>query len=145
MKGYILNFDTYSKIGTISGVDGVRYTFEESQWKDNNSPVKDQEVDFVASENNATEIYVIKNSSSENTSILLGLVAIGITFFFGFIGTFISRLVISKKTFGASILPPLLHMLSIVIIFIPFIGWIAYFMITMYFMYKNYKLAANRD
>jgi len=145
MKGYILNFDTYSKIGTISGVDGVRYTFEESQWKDNISPVKDQEVDFVASENNATEIYVIKNSSSENTSILLGLVAIGITFFFGFIGTFISRLVISKKTFGASILPALLHMLSIVIIFIPFIGWIAYFMITMYFMYKNYKLAANRD
>lgn len=145
MKGYILNFDAHSKMGTISGIDGIRYSFEESQWKDNISPVKDQEVDFIALENNATEIYVIKNSSSENTSILLGLVAIAITFFFGFIGTFVSRLVISKKSFGSSIVPALLHLVSVVLIFIPILGWIIYFAITIYFMYKNYKLAVNRD
>ena len=144
MKGYVLNFDTHSKMGSISGVDGNRYSFEESQWKDSVAPIKEQEVDFVLLENKATEIFVIKNSSAENTSILLGLVAIGITFFFGFIGTFISRLVISKESFGSSIIPALLHLLSVLLILIPFVGWIIYFIITMYFMYKNYKLAMNR-
>lgn len=97
MTGKILGFDATTNIGSISGDNGQRYAFSKEDWKEISLPAKDQKVDFaVNEEDKAIEIYTIRDNSLENTNTLFGLIAIGITFFFGFIGTFISRIVLAK-------------------------------------------------
>jgi hypothetical protein len=101
-------------------------------------------VDFETNdEGNAKDIYLVKDQVAENTSTLLGLVAVGITFFFGFVGTFISRLFIAKQPIGSTIVPTAIHFLITILLFIPIIGWLIYLGGTFYYMYNNYQLSTQ--
>ena len=142
MIGKILGFD--GKTGTISADNGSRYTFSREDFKENSQPEKDMKVDFeIDSENNAKDIYVVKDQVAENTSTLLGLIAVGITFFFGFIGTFISRVFLAKQSIGSALVPTIIHFVITVLLFIPILGWLIYLIGTFYYMYKNYQLTIS--
>jgi len=144
MTGRILGYDIADASGTISGDNGSRYKFSKENWKDTTQPQKEMKVDFEADdEGNAKEIYLVRDQVAENTSTLLGLVAVGITFFFGFIGTFISRLFIAKQDIGSTIIPTAIHFLITILLFIPIIGWLIYLAGTFYYMYKNYQLSTQ--
>jgi hypothetical protein len=139
MTGKILGFDSSSNEGTISADNGTRYKFTKEYWKDASQPEANMIVDFEASDDNmAKDIYLTVKTNNENTT--MGLVAVGLTLLFGFIGTFISRAFLAKQSFGSSILPSVLHLFAGIILIIPLLGWLIYFGITGYFMYKNYKL-----
>ena len=139
MLGRILGFDTAANTGTITGNDGLRYNFEKASFKENIEIKKDLKVDFNVAENGqAIEIYSVKDSAQENASVLFGLLAVGLTFFLGFIGTFISRLVLAKQPIGEVIVPTLIHFVITLLIFIPILGWLIYIAGTGYYMYKNY-------
>ncbi|MCT7499177.1 hypothetical protein N5S76_05220 [Aliarcobacter cryaerophilus] len=145
MTGKILGFDATTNIGSISGDNGQRYAFSKEDWKEISLPAKDQKVDFaVNEEDKAIEIYTIRDNSLENTNTLFGLIAIGITFFFGFIGTFISRIVLAKQSSGQALIPTLIHFAITLLLFIPILGAIIYIIGTAYFMYKNYLLTTNK-
>ncbi len=66
MKGNILNYDIQSSEGIISAEDGNRYTFTNSEWKDDKSPNSNQTVDFEVDDKKAKDIYVI---ASDKVSI----------------------------------------------------------------------------
>lgn len=139
MTGKVLGYDTSNKTGVIVTDDSVRYKFAIEEWKETITPKKDLKVDFEAGEDNtAKEIYTIQDQLVENTNTLLGLVAVAITFFFGFIGTFISRLFIAKEPLGSVIVPTILHFIITLLVIIPMIGWLIYCIGTAYYMYKNY-------
>lgn len=141
MTGKILGYDTATNTGTISGDDSKRYKFSKDEWKESVAPQKETKVDFdIAEDNMAKDIYQVKDSAAENNDMLMGLVAIGITFFFAFIGTFISRLVLAKQPVGKTIVPTLIHFVITLLGLIPILGWIIYFIGTGYYMYKNYML-----
>ncbi len=145
MTGKILGFDATTNIGSISGDNGQRYSFSKEDWKEVSLPVKDQTIDFtVNNEDKAIEIYTIRDHNVENTNTLFGLIAIGITFFFGFIGTLVSRTVLAKQSFGKALIPTLIHFVIMLLLFIPILGLIIYIIGTAYFMYKNYLLATNK-
>lgn len=57
MKGKILHFDETTNRGKISGEDGKRYDFVRMDWKNQNTPVTNMDVDFEIAENSAKEIY----------------------------------------------------------------------------------------
>jgi len=142
MIGKILGFD--GKTGTISAENGSRYTFLKENFKESSQPQKDMKVDFeIDDEGNAKDIYVIKDQVAENTSTLLGLITVGITFFFGFIGTFVSRVFLAKQSIGSAIVPTAIHFFITILVFIPFLGWIIYLAGTFYYMYKNYQLTLS--
>jgi len=139
MLGKILGFN--GEIGTISSENGSRYSFTKEDFKEDIQPQKDLKVDFeIDDEGNARDIYVVKDQVAENTSTLLGLIAVAITFFFGFIGTFISRVFLAKKSVGSSIVPTIIHLLITLLVLIPLVGWFIYLVGTFYYMYKNYQL-----
>lgn len=141
MTGSILGYDSTTKTGTILGRDEKRYSFEKTTWKEDVAPTRDQKVDFEVSEGNkAIDIYVLRNTEAENSNTLMGLVSLGITFFFGFIGTFISRLVLSKQSIEKTIIPTLIHFIITMAVIVPVLGWIIYLIGTLYYMVKNYKL-----
>jgi len=142
MTGKILGFDLQNQDGVISGENGKRYKFTQSVWKDTTSPKKDLKIDFAVDENDmAIDIYVIKDTAAENTSTMMGIISLAVTFFLGFIGTFLSRVIISKQPVGGAVVPTLIHFIITVTIIIPVIGWIVYLIGTLYYMVKNYKLA----
>ena len=144
MTGKILGYDTANSTGTVSGDDGKRYKFSKDDWKENAAPQKEAKVDFdIAEDGTAKEIYQINDKMAENNDTLMGLLAIGITFFFGFIGTFVSRLVLAKQPVGKTIVPTLIHFVITVLGFIPILGWIIYLIGTGYYMYKNYILVTT--
>jgi len=145
MTGKILGFDTASNIGTISADNGERYSFTNDDWKESTiTPRKDMKVDFEQTDEKiAKDIYVIKDQAVENTSTILGLAAVAVTFFFGFIGTFVSRLFIAKESISNSIIPTLIHFVITLLIFIPVLGWFIYIIASFYFMYKNYMLVTQ--
>ena len=144
MTGKILGYDTTSNTGTISGDNGERYKFSKAEWKESIAPQKETKVDFdIAEDGEAKDIYQVKDSAAENNDMLMGLVAIGITFFFGFIGTFISRLVLAKQPIGKTIVPTLIHFVITMLGLIPVLGWIVYLIGTGYYMYKNYILVTT--
>ena len=60
MKGNILDYNFQESKGIISGTDGKRYTFENSEWRCNTSPIINQLVDFDIDEQNAKNIYLDK-------------------------------------------------------------------------------------
>jgi len=141
MTGKILGYDTVSNIGTVSGDDGKRYKFSKDDWKENTIVQKETKVDFnIAEGDTAKEIYQINDKMAENNDTLMGLLAIGITFFFAFIGTFVSRLVLAKQPVGKTIVPTLMHFVITMLGLIPILGWVIYLIGTGYYMYKNYKL-----
>ena len=144
MIGRVLGFDRSDNTGTISGENGERYKFSKSEWKDSIQVEKEQKVDFIVNESGeAIEIYTVKDQTLENTNIILGVVALGITFFFGFIGTLISRLALAKQSFSEALIPTLIHLVITLFIFIPVIGWLVYFGGTIYYMYQNYILTTG--
>ena len=144
MTGKILGFNTTDNTGTLSGDDGKRYKFSKGAWKENNAPQKDVKVDFDINEDGtAGDIYQIKDDIAMNNNTMMGLLAIGITFFFGFIGTFVSRLVLSHQPIGKTVVPTLIHFVITLLGFIPILGWIIYLVGTGYYMYKNYLLVIN--
>lgn len=142
MIGKILGFD--GKTGTISAENGSRYTFSKEEFKESIQPEKGIKVDFeISDENNAKDIYVVEDQVAENTSTLLGLIAVGITFFLGFIGTFISRVFLAKQSIGSAIVPTAIHFLITILVLIPILGWLIYLIGTFYYMYKNYQLTLS--
>lgn len=146
MTGKILGFDTSDNSGIISSQSGTRYKFTKEDWKETTLPKKEMSVDFEGTEDNrAKDIYIITDQLAENTTTLLGLIAVGITFFFGFIGTFISRLFIAKEPLGHTILPTVIHFIITICVVIPLVGWLIYFIGTCYYMYKNYMLVINPE
>lgn len=146
MTGRVLGYDSTDSTGVISVDNGTRYKFTKENWKETTVPKKELLVDFVASTNNtAEEIYLVADTLVENTNTLLGLIAIAITFFFGFIGTFISRLFIAKEPLGNTIFPTIMHFIITICVAIPLIGWIIYFLGTCYYMYKNYLLVTEPE
>lgn len=144
MTGKILGFDVETNTGTISGDDGKRYTFAQENWKENHTPLRDSKVDFhVDEEGKTVDIYQVKDAAAENNKTVMGLFSLAITFFFGFLGTLVSRLVISKQSAGAALVPTAIHFVITLSIIIPVLGWIVYLVGTIYYMVKNYKLAVN--
>lgn len=144
MTGKILGYDTTSNTGSVSGDDGKRYKFSKDDWKENIAPQKETKVDFdIADDGTAKEIYQVNDKLAENNDTLMGLLAIGITFFFGFIGTFVSRIVLAKQPVGKTIVPTLIHFVITLLGLIPVLGWIIYLIGTGYYMYKNYILVTT--
>ena len=144
MTGKILEYETSNSTGTVSGDDGKRYKFSKDDWKENIAPQKEAKVDFdIAEDGTAKEIYQINDKMAENNDTLMGLLAIGITFFFGFIGTFVSRLVLAKQPIGKTLVPTLIHFVISILFLIPILGWIIYLIGTGYYMYKNYILVTT--
>jgi len=146
MTGRILGYDSTDNTGVISVDNGTRYKFTKEDWKETTPPRKELHVDFEATEDNtAKDIYIVADILAENTNTLLGLIAVGITFFFGFIGTFISRLFIAKEPLENTIFPTIVHFIITISVAIPLIGWIIYFIGTCYYMYKNYMLITEQE
>ncbi|WP_087548350.1 DUF805 domain-containing protein [Acinetobacter sp. WCHA39] len=59
MKGKILDFTIQTNMGIILGNDQKRYTFIGSEWKEQQTPVRGNEVDFeVNAEGQATAVYL---------------------------------------------------------------------------------------
>ena len=130
--------------GTILGDDNKRYKFSKKDWKEKAVPLKEFRIDFDVNEDGtASDIYQILDKEAENNEIFMGLLSVGITFFFGFIGTFISRLVLAKQPLGKTVMPTLIHFIITVLALVPIFGWIIYLIGTLYYMVKNYKLVVN--
>jgi uncharacterized membrane protein len=140
MQGIVLGFDTNEKQGVIIAND-ERYKFCQNDWKEQKPPQKGLRVDFVAEENGAKEIYLVASEPADTT--ILALISLAITFLLGFIGTLISRIVISKHDFSQALMPTLAHFIITILAFIPILGWIIYVVGTVYFMVKNYQYVLN--
>jgi hypothetical protein len=145
VTGKILGYNPDEASGTIKSESGERYTFSIDDWKENTPPKKDMRVDFERDESGrAKEIFLERERSEEHSGIMLGLVSLGLTFFLGFIGTFISRVVISGQSFSSAIIPTLIHLLLSFTVLIPVFGWIVYLIVTVYYMVRNYQLVMKR-
>lgn len=60
MKGTLVDFNFQINEGVIQGDDGKRYSFFGSEWKDQTSPARGQNVDFAVNDlNQAINIYVL--------------------------------------------------------------------------------------
>jgi hypothetical protein len=140
MQGIVLGFDTNEQRGVIIAND-TRYTFCQSDWKEQRVPQKGLRVDFVAEANDAKDIYLVASEPTDTT--ILALISLAITFLLGFIGTLISRTVISKHDFSQALMPTLAHLIITILAFIPILGWIIYVVGTVYFMIKNYQFVLN--
>ena len=147
MIGKILGYDMNESMGTISGDDGNRYKFTKEDWKETIVPSKEMLVDFEidAESKRAKDIYQIKDTAAENNDMLMGLFALGITFLFGFIGTFVSRLILAKQPIEKTIIPTIIHFVVTLLLLIPILGWFLYVVGTLYYMVKNYGIVANQD
>lgn len=140
MKGSILAYEQNTDSGVISGNNGQRYTFEKKDFGVQEEPKKGMIVDFQEQDGKATGLYSIVDEAAKNTNTILGITALAVTFFFGFIGTFVSRVFISKGTVGGAVVPTIIHFFITVLLVVPIIGWIIYLIGTLYYMVKNYKL-----
>jgi len=70
MKGKILDYSIKNSSGIISGEDGNRYEFSNSEWKSDKSPKVNQKVDFDAEDKIAKAIYLESSSVSFDTEAL---------------------------------------------------------------------------
>jgi len=75
---------------------------------------------------------------------MMGIISLVITFFFAFIGTFLSRLFLSKESIGKAIVPTVIHFIITVFALIPLLGWFIYVIGTAYYMYQNYISVINK-
>lgn len=72
MKGQILDFSIQNNGGIISAEDGKRYSFVNSEWKENTNPVRGMWIDFeVNEEGQAIAIYKALPSSNRLSSMSL--------------------------------------------------------------------------
>lgn len=96
MTGVILDYSVQNNSGIISGDDGKRYTFKNSDWKSSNlMPEKNTKVDFEANENGeALNIYVLQQTPQMQQNIVVNGVsnssAAIVSFVFGLVGIFSS-------------------------------------------------------
>jgi len=66
-KGTVLDYSIQANKGVISGDNGQRYSFQGAEWKDaSNHPTKGCRIDFVAIDQNASEIYFIGKSGDSS-------------------------------------------------------------------------------
>jgi hypothetical protein len=145
MTGRILGYDHSDNTGTISADNGTRYKFTKEDWKEGTAPHKEMKVDFdVNDENNAIDIYMVRDVEAENNNTTMGLVTVLLTFLLGFIGTFISRLFIAKEPIGSTIIATAIHFIITIIFIVPLIGWIVLIAGTFYYMYANYMLVTQQ-
>lgn len=97
MQGQILHVEAGRRTGVILGNDGNRYNFSRADWKAAHPPLAGLDVDFIAVEGRATEIFrlpgaarvapaaaalqpqrgTVSPTSTEGSSVLLGLIGIG--------------------------------------------------------------------
>lgn len=88
MKGKILDYNIQNSSGVISGDDGQRYSFVNSEWKNSVSPKVNQIVDFEIDGQNAKGVYLqsslnsIDIGSGEKSKMVAGILAL----FLGAIG-----------------------------------------------------------
>lgn len=73
----------------------------------------------------------------------IGIIAGLLTFFLGFIGTFIVRIAIVKQPFVSTLLPTLIHFLLNAAIVIPVIGIVIALIGNIYFVWVNFKMSAK--
>jgi len=140
MQGIVLGFNEKLNEGVIVA-DEKRYKFETNDWKESFSPKKGAKVDFIVEGEKAKEIYLIDTSKEENSLMILGVISLFITFFFGFIGTAISRMAISKQSFSDAIGAIAIHaVITILGLLVPAFGVLIYLVGTIYYMVQNYKL-----
>lgn len=83
MKGKILEFDSTTRSGVISGDDGNRYTFSVEQWKSTILPKAGSRVDFSANDGAAEAIYLESASLTGNSKKIPALL---LAFFLGAFG-----------------------------------------------------------
>ena len=57
MKGHILDFTVQTNSGIISGDDNQRYTFQGTDWMEQDPPRRGMPVDFATTGDQATQIY----------------------------------------------------------------------------------------
>ena len=93
MKGKILDYNIQESTGIISGDDGRRYSFSNSEWKASESPKVNQTVDFEAQDGVANAIYLVKaqipdfastlniEGSEARKGAVYGAIGSGLTFF----------------------------------------------------------------
>lgn len=84
MKGTVLGFDNNS--GVISGEDGNRYNFGQTDWKSPGAPKNGQQVDFEASEGAAQDIYAVAAAPSSSGGVQKKVIAALFAFFLGAFG-----------------------------------------------------------
>ncbi|MCT7488567.1 DUF996 domain-containing protein [Aliarcobacter cryaerophilus] len=122
MKGKILDYNIQESKGIISGDDGQRYSFSNSEWKSSESPKANQNVDFEIDGNEAKAIYLVKSQipdfatslniegSEARKGAVFGAIGSGLTFFtiipfigflFGFIGVILEIFGIKKLSDNA--------------------------------------------
>ncbi len=80
MKGKILDYNIQDSSGVISGEDGKRYAFSNSEWKNNVAPKSNQSVDFEVEGDTAKSIYLVSSSGAAgggtSSKLIAGLLAI---------------------------------------------------------------------
>ena len=62
MRGEVLGFDQSSGTGVLRAEDGRRYGFALAQWRESETPVKGDRIDFEPSGQQAVEIYLVTGS-----------------------------------------------------------------------------------
>jgi TM2 domain-containing membrane protein YozV len=83
MKGSILEFNSESRQGVVSGDDGKRYSLDIADWKSTALPSTGKRVDFSANEEKAEAVYAdTKASEASSKKIAAALFA----FFLGAFG-----------------------------------------------------------
>jgi TM2 domain-containing membrane protein YozV len=110
MKGQILAFSVQSNSGTISGLDGKRYQFVGSEWKDTGVPTRGMTVDFDVEDSLAKAVYLAIGSATTGSKnkLAAGLLAIflgglGIhKFYLGFTGPGLIFLLINTIGFAVT-------------------------------------------
>ena len=85
MKGKVLDFNTQTQEGVISGEDSQRYTFTQKEWKSSSTAAAAGiNVDFQAEDSNATGIYAeateapIENTGGSEDTLMAKIVYIGL-------------------------------------------------------------------
>ena len=123
MRGRLLAFDFRTGTGEISGEDGERYRFSDSEWKTPGRPRLGQGVDFRAEGDRALAIYGFAQTevlSGDKSKIVAALLA----FFFGALG--IHKFYLGKN--GAGIIMLCCTLFGIILLFLPtlIVGIIAF-------------------
>jgi len=71
----------------------------------------------------------------------IGIIAGILTFFLGFIGTFIVRLAIAKQSLGKVLLPTFIHFLLNAAVVIPVLGVVIALLANIYYVWANFIIA----
>lgn len=140
MRGRVLAFDYQRMTGEISGDDGQRYHFANSEWKPQAHPSAGQIVDFQTEGAEARAVYTIAGASplaGDKNRIVAALLA----FFLGGLG--IHKFYLGKNGAGLTML--LCTLFGIILLFIPtiVIGVIAFIEFIIYLVTSDEDFEAR--